>query len=380
MDPSPSAELGLGTAPVRMQEHILHSSDVGRAVELMSMTLQELKQHVGGKYANWPELWHAAAAAQPNLSQKKWLQSVAQSILLQNPLAAPGDVALPPRGMAQPIAPAHPTATAIPVAPAHPIATAIPVAPAHPIATAIPVAVLRDGVWLHPSSLPPSPPVTPVERTSHAGATCETRSSEFDAWVANRLRVPLLLVVAAMLFDLRGFGSVRTLDEGDSGDEVVGFMFPALAILYLAHHCAGGHDGQALSRTLQYAPSMFGIAFMSCEIFEWTTDHDLGFRCPVSTASGLLASLCAPIMFATTSQLPRAHRLALHGAHFVLLSILISVVLYSGHELFWHRLVGFVSYHAALGACFLYRHAAFRAWQGGADTSPCPTAVLVAKT
>ena len=23
-------------------------------------------------------------------------------------------------------------------------------------------------------------------------------------------------------------------------------MFPALAILYLAHHCAGGHDGQAL--------------------------------------------------------------------------------------------------------------------------------------
>ena len=111
-------------------QDILHSSDVGRAVELMSMTLQELKQHVGGKYANWPELWHAAAAAQPNLSQKKWLQSVAQSILLQNPLAAPGDVALPPRGMAQPIAPAHPTATAIPVAPAHPIATARRLAPA----------------------------------------------------------------------------------------------------------------------------------------------------------------------------------------------------------------------------------------------------------
>ena len=340
------------------------------------MTLQELKQHVGGKCASWPSCG-MRPRPQPSLSQKKWLQSVAQSILLQNPLAT-SDVALRP-SMAQPIARRirPPQRFSRPGASDRHSDSS---RPAHPIATAIPVAVLRDGVWLHPSSLPPSPPVTPVERTSHAGATCETRSSEFDAWVANRLRVPLLLVVAAMLFDLRGFGSVRTLDEGDSGDEVVGFMFPALAILYLAHHCAGGHDGSALSRALQYAPSMFAIAFISAEIFEWTTDHDLGFRCPVSTASGLLASLCAPIMFATTSQLPRAHRLALHGAHFVLLSILISVVLYSGHELFWHRLVGFVSYHAALGACFLYRHAAFRAWQGGADTSPCPTAVLVAKT
>ena len=62
---------------------LLDFDGVADAVAIMRMSIAELKQFVGKRVANWPDMWIAAARGQQNLSQKEWLQSIALKFVRQ---------------------------------------------------------------------------------------------------------------------------------------------------------------------------------------------------------------------------------------------------------------------------------------------------------
>ena len=247
---------------------LLDFDGVADAVAIMRMSIAELKQFVGKRVANWPDMWIAAARGQQNLSQKEWLQSialkfvrqpcaefgapsqpvpsvlpvarpllnlavsppllptaVAQPLLLQPAAIAPP---LPPVPVAAPlpsvaVAPPLPPVTVAPPLPS--LAVAPPTSPAaitepgslmgitpplqlqlnesqlllpQPRPSAVVRGVFRYGQWWLPSSLPPSPPVTPALETSRKTIQAAAAVVAAHAYQSYVLRCSLLVFAAAV--------------------------------------------------------------------------------------------------------------------------------------------------------------------------------------
>ena len=303
---------------------------VANVIDIWNMSLAELKQYVKQRHENWPAMWIAAAQSRTATSQKEWLRSIALKIATEPPPAPTHPVPAIPLAYAQPVSPAQPIpavplAYALPVSPAQPIpavplAYALPVQPQpaevqpqlpQPQPSAIVTRVFRHGHWWWPSSLPPSPPVTPdvkayvglMSRSQllrcsllvcavAVAAAIWPKVNDGTLWVRNSTAVAIALLATAAIFP-----QLPPLSLGVWA-RVVPSLFAAAVLMQLqsadVHTVRTLHDDFVSSRvtfTRTLVLSVFGCLWAYAPLhgrrLEWS--FLLGF-------GGLIGTNCAVVL------------------------------------------------------------------------------------